>query len=85
MIAGLPLATWVLFVLSVAPGLILIVAAYRIHGPADFPRDEKRKTRGDFAPGGRGPSSNPGTLLGTRGSAKGTNAGGISRSEGPEG
>lgn len=31
MIAGLPLGTWVLMVVSVVPGLILVAMAYRAH------------------------------------------------------
>ena len=31
MIAGLPVATWVLMVLSVVPGVVLVVMAYRAH------------------------------------------------------
>ena len=31
MIAGLPLGTWVLMVVSVVPGLVLVAMAYRAH------------------------------------------------------
>lgn len=31
MIAGLPLDTWVLMVVSVVPGLVLVAMAYRAH------------------------------------------------------
>ncbi len=31
MIAGLPVGTWVLMVLSVVPGVVLVVMAYRAH------------------------------------------------------
>ena len=31
MIAGLPLDTWVLMVVSVVPGILLVVMAYRAH------------------------------------------------------
>ena len=36
MIAGLPLGTWVLMGASTVPGLILVVAAYRVHRAADI-------------------------------------------------
>ena len=31
MIAGLPLDTWVLMAVSVVPGIVLVVMAYRAH------------------------------------------------------
>lgn len=31
MIAGLPVATWVLMVVSVVPGIVLVVMAHRAH------------------------------------------------------
>ncbi|MCY3547622.1 MAG: hypothetical protein OXH49_12150 [Gemmatimonadetes bacterium] len=48
MIAGLPLGTWVLMVLSTLPGLVLVVAAYRVHAGAD---------RGQQRGGPRGPEA----------------------------
>ena len=36
MIGGLPLDTWLLLVVSTVPGLILVVAAYRVHRGADI-------------------------------------------------
>ena len=35
MIAGLPLGTWLLMVVSTLPGLVLVVAAYKVHAGAD--------------------------------------------------
>ena len=48
MIAGLPLGTWVLMVLSTLPGLVLVVAAYRVHAGGD---------RGQENGGPRGPEA----------------------------
>lgn len=49
MIAGLPLGTWVLMVLSTLPGLVLVVAAYRVHAGADR-RQGSGGERGPEAP-----------------------------------
>lgn len=49
MIAGLPVATWVLMVVSVVPGIVLVVMAYRAH----------RGDMGDAPPDGRQPLRSP--------------------------
>ena len=43
MIAGLPLDTWVLMVVSVVPGLVLVAMAYRAHrgDVGDAPPDHR--------------------------------------------
>ncbi|MDE2981675.1 MAG: hypothetical protein OXU74_10815 [Gemmatimonadota bacterium] len=53
MIAGLPLGTWVLMVLSTLPGLVLVVAAYRVHAAADR-RQGATGSGGESAAGGSG-------------------------------
>ena len=43
MIAGLPLGTWVLMAVSVVPGLVLVVMAYRTHrGDVGDPPPDRR-------------------------------------------
>lgn len=49
MIAGLPVATWVLMVVSVVPGIVLVVMAHRAH----------RGDTGDAPPDGRQPPRSP--------------------------
>ncbi len=43
MIAGLPIDTWLLMLVSTVPGVVLVVAAYRVHRGADI---GKRGSRG---------------------------------------
>ena len=43
MIAGLPIDTWLLMGISTVPGLVLVIAAYRVHRGADI---GKRGSRG---------------------------------------
>ena len=50
MIAGLPVGTWVLMVVSVVPGLVLVALAYRAHrgdrgDRGDAPSDHRRPLR----------------------------------------
>ena len=47
MIAGLPVGTWVLMVVSVVPGLVLVALAYRAHrgDRGDVPSDRRRPPR----------------------------------------
>ena len=47
MIAGLPLGTWVLMVVSVVPGLVLVAMAYRAHrgDVGDAPTDRRHHSR----------------------------------------
>lgn len=47
MIAGLPLDTWVLMVVSVVPGLVLVAMAYRAHrgDVGDPPPDRRHHSR----------------------------------------
>lgn len=52
MIAGLPLGTWVLMVLSTLPGLVLVVAAYKVHAGADRRQRETGSGGGGAAGGG---------------------------------
>ncbi len=53
MSGGLPLGTWVLMVLSTLPGLVLVVAAYRVHGGARVRGAGNRGERGPEAPHAR--------------------------------
>lgn len=52
MIAGLPLGTWVLMALSTVPGLVLVVAAYRVHAGED--RRQSGSGSGGGSAAGRG-------------------------------
>ena len=59
MIAGLPLDTWILMTASTLPGLVLVVAAYRVHRAADIGKGGGG--RDDDAPdGGHAPGRGPG-------------------------
>ncbi len=42
MIAGLPIDTWLLMGISTVPGLILVIAAYRVHRRADLGKKDPR-------------------------------------------
>ncbi len=61
MIAGLPLGTWILMGLSTLPGLVLVVAAYRVHAGADRgqggPRSGGGSAAGDSGARARGAGS----------------------------
>ena len=69
MIAGLPLGTWILMVLSTLPGLVLVVAAYKVHAGADRGQGGTGsgggsaaggggvRDRGTHSPGERGPEA----------------------------
>ncbi len=48
MIAGLPVATWVLMAVSVVPGIVLVVMAHRAHRGdlGGAPPDDRRPPRG---------------------------------------
>jgi len=51
-IAGLSLGTWVLMVLSTLPGLVLVVAAYRVHAATDRGQGGTGSGGGSAAGGG---------------------------------
>ena len=69
MIAGLPLGTWVLMLVSTLPGLLLVVAAYRVHAGEDRRQggtgsgggssagDSGARRRGQGSGGDRGPEA----------------------------
>ena len=56
MIAGLPFGTWLLMAVSTVPGVILVVAAYRVHRAADIGKGggghDDAATGGGSVPGG---------------------------------
>ncbi|MDE2751194.1 MAG: hypothetical protein OXK77_13030 [Gemmatimonadota bacterium] len=49
MIAGLPVGTWVLMAFAVAPGIVLVTAAYRVHRRGDA-RDAEQRPGGGAPP-----------------------------------
>ncbi len=68
MIAGLPIGTWVLMAAGTVPGLVLVVAAYRVHRAGDLgkggggsdnaaPEGRRVPGRGPETGGGRGPEA----------------------------
>ncbi len=57
-IAGLPVGTWALTAFAVVPGIVLVVAAYRVHRRGDA-RDAAQRPDGGDA-GGTRPQPDPG-------------------------
>ncbi len=60
-IAGLPAGTWALMALAVVPGIVLVVAAYRVHRHGDARDAEQRQGRGHGT--GAGPEGQGGAPL----------------------